>query len=50
MIDTKIATCLWYDGQAEEAATFYAATFPDSRVTPSSARPAIIPPATRATC
>jgi predicted 3-demethylubiquinone-9 3-methyltransferase (glyoxalase superfamily) len=24
--------CLWYDGGAEEAATFYAATFPDSSV------------------
>ena len=29
---TKIAPCLWYDGTAEEAANFYAATFPDSRV------------------
>ena len=29
---TRIAPCLWYDGTAEEAATFYAATFPDSRV------------------
>jgi len=28
----KIAPCLWYDGTAEEAATFYAATFPDSSV------------------
>lgn len=28
----KIATCLWFNGQAEEAARFYAATFPDSRV------------------
>lgn len=24
--------CLWYDGTALEAATFYAATFPDSAV------------------
>ncbi|WP_133032258.1 VOC family protein [Sphingomonas sp. PP-CE-1G-424] len=29
---TKIAPCVWYDGTAEDAATFYAATFPDSRV------------------
>ena len=29
---TKIAPCLWFDGQAEEAANFYAATFPDSEV------------------
>lgn len=28
----KIAPCLWFNGQAEEAAKFYAATFPDSRV------------------
>ena len=28
----KNTICLWYDGDALEAATFYAATFPDSRV------------------
>ena len=28
----KIAPCLWFDGTAEEAAAFYAATFPDSHV------------------
>ncbi|MEP6591725.1 MAG: VOC family protein [Gemmatimonadota bacterium] len=28
----KIVPCLWFDGNAEEAANFYAATFPDSRV------------------
>ena len=28
----RIATCLWFNKNAEEAATFYAATFPDSRV------------------
>ena len=28
----KIATCLWFNKNAEEAANFYAATFPDSRV------------------
>ena len=28
----KNAVCLWYDGTAEEAARFYAATFPDTRV------------------
>jgi predicted 3-demethylubiquinone-9 3-methyltransferase (glyoxalase superfamily) len=28
----KNTVCLWYDGTAEEAAKFYAATFPDSRV------------------
>ena len=29
----KIATCLWFNKNAEEAAKFYAATFPESRVT-----------------
>jgi 2-polyprenyl-6-hydroxyphenyl methylase/3-demethylubiquinone-9 3-methyltransferase len=28
----NIAVCLWFDGQAEEAANFYASTFPDSHV------------------
>ena len=28
----KIVACLWFDGNAEEAATFYAATVPGSRV------------------
>ncbi|MGH8229301.1 MAG: VOC family protein [Steroidobacteraceae bacterium] len=29
----KNVICLWYDGAAEEAARFYARTFPDSAVT-----------------
>src|SRR6202046_5310651 len=29
----KNVICLWYDGTAEEAARFYAKTFPDSAVT-----------------
>jgi predicted 3-demethylubiquinone-9 3-methyltransferase (glyoxalase superfamily) len=28
----KITPCLWFDGQAEEAATYYASIFPNSRV------------------
>ncbi len=28
----KIQPCLWFNGNAEEAASFYAATFPGSRV------------------
>lgn len=28
----KTVVCLWYDAGAEDAARFYAATFPDSRV------------------
>ena len=29
---TGVTLCLWHDGDAEEAANFYAATFPDSSV------------------
>ena len=28
----KNTICLWYDGDAEDAARFYAKTFPDSSV------------------
>ncbi len=28
----SITPCLWFDNQAEEAAAFYTATFPDSRI------------------
>jgi predicted 3-demethylubiquinone-9 3-methyltransferase (glyoxalase superfamily) len=29
----RIQPCLWFDGDAEAAASFYAATFPDSAIT-----------------
>lgn len=29
---SKIAPCLWFNGQAEEAAEFYASILPDSRI------------------
>lgn len=29
---SKITTCLWYDGTAEEAANFYVTLLPDSRI------------------
>lgn len=35
--------CLWYDGQAEEAARFYASVFPDSRVDAVTRAPADYP-------
>ncbi|WP_406699554.1 VOC family protein [Singulisphaera sp. Ch08] len=29
----KITPCLWFDGKAEEAATYYVSIFPDSAIT-----------------
>lgn len=46
----KNTICLWFDRDAEEAARFYAATFPDSGVTPSIAHPPITRPARPVTC
>lgn len=31
-LSSKIAPCLWFDSQAEEAARFYVGLFPDSRI------------------
>jgi 2-polyprenyl-6-hydroxyphenyl methylase/3-demethylubiquinone-9 3-methyltransferase len=39
----KNVICLWYDGAAEEAARFYARTFPDSSVTAVHRAPADYP-------
>ncbi len=39
----KNTICLWYDHDAEAAATFYAATFPDSHVTAVHRAPADYP-------
>ena len=38
-----IATCLWFNKNAEEAAKFYAKTFPDSRVTAVNKSPCDYP-------
>ena len=43
MTPLKNSICLWYDGDAEEAANFYAATFPDSRVGEVNRAPADYP-------
>jgi predicted 3-demethylubiquinone-9 3-methyltransferase (glyoxalase superfamily) len=37
---SRIAPCLWFDGHAEEAATFYTSLFPDSRIDDVSRSPA----------
>jgi predicted 3-demethylubiquinone-9 3-methyltransferase (glyoxalase superfamily) len=39
----KNTICLWFDGDAEAAASFYAAIFPDSRVTAVHRAPADYP-------
>jgi predicted 3-demethylubiquinone-9 3-methyltransferase (glyoxalase superfamily) len=36
----KISPCLWFDGQAEEAARFYTSLFPNSRITSVDRSPA----------
>jgi predicted 3-demethylubiquinone-9 3-methyltransferase (glyoxalase superfamily) len=40
---TKIAPCLWFDGQAEEAAKLYTSLFPNSRIDKVSRSPADTP-------
>ncbi|MGC4098325.1 MAG: VOC family protein [Nitrospira sp.] len=40
---TSMTTCLWFDKNAEEAAKFYAATFPNSRVIAVHKSPADYP-------
>jgi predicted 3-demethylubiquinone-9 3-methyltransferase (glyoxalase superfamily) len=39
----RLVTCIWYDGGAEQAARFYAAIFPDTRVTAVNRAPADYP-------
>jgi predicted 3-demethylubiquinone-9 3-methyltransferase (glyoxalase superfamily) len=40
---TTITPCLWFDGNAEEAATFYTKVFPDSHIDKVSKAPADTP-------
>ena len=39
----KNTVCIWYDGDAKEAARFYASVFPDTRVTAVHTAPADYP-------
>jgi predicted 3-demethylubiquinone-9 3-methyltransferase (glyoxalase superfamily) len=39
MTRTKVAPCLWFDGQAEEAAAFYTSIFPNSSITKTHLSP-----------
>jgi predicted 3-demethylubiquinone-9 3-methyltransferase (glyoxalase superfamily) len=39
MTNQKIRTCLWFDGDAEEAAEFYLSVFKDSAITGITAGP-----------
>jgi predicted 3-demethylubiquinone-9 3-methyltransferase (glyoxalase superfamily) len=39
----KLTTCLWFDGNAREAATFYTSIFPDSSVADSWIAPTETP-------
>jgi len=40
---SKITPCLWFDGQAEEAASYYVSLFPDSRIDSVNRAPADYP-------
>jgi len=40
---SMITPCLWFDGQAEEAARFYVSIFPDSRIDSVEKAPADFP-------
>ncbi|SFM39090.1 3-demethylubiquinone-9 3-methyltransferase [Rugamonas rubra] len=46
----KNTICLWYEHDAEEAAHFYARTFPDSTVGAMQCAPSDFPGAKRVSC
>ena len=47
---SKISPCLWFDGEAEEAAKFYVSLLPDSRIEKSRGTRSTVPPARPARC
>jgi 2-polyprenyl-6-hydroxyphenyl methylase/3-demethylubiquinone-9 3-methyltransferase len=46
----KNTICLWYNGDAEDAARFYAQTFPTRPSARCTARRETFPPAKKETC
>jgi predicted 3-demethylubiquinone-9 3-methyltransferase (glyoxalase superfamily) len=40
---TQLTTCLWFNGQAEEAAKFYVSLFPDAKLGRVTPRPHNVP-------
>ena len=42
---SKISPCLWFDGEAEEAAKFYVSLLPDSRIENVQKNSSTVPPA-----
>ena len=46
----SLHSCLWFDGNGEDAARFYISLLPNSSIDTSSARPAIIRRARRGAC
>ena len=47
---TKVATCLWFDGTAEEAARLYTSLIPDSRIDRVNLSPSDNPRPPRTRC
>ncbi len=47
---SKIAPCLWFNDEAEEAAKFYVSLLPDSRIDKVQQNGSIVPPARPARC
>src|SRR3981189_1992161 len=41
---SKISPCLWFDGEAEQAANFYVSLLPDSRINHVQRNPVASPP------
>ncbi len=47
---SKISPCLWFNGDAEEAANFYVSLLPNSRIETVQRNPSMARPARPARC